>query len=214
MRILERIVAPMWEEHKSLELIEKDDMATLYALLTKWREDRHLTIEGQLEGYIPNIMEELVEFMRATTEYDKVDALCDMIVFSFNVLGYLKPSKYAQNRRETLESILSPYTDDVYKIIDNDISLLQKILEILPAIIPDNTRINIDRSIIHYCCERLFTLGYDPYLCMLETIKEISSRTGSYDESIGKWVKDTSDEAKAKWYKADYSKCKHNLSLI
>lgn len=213
MRILEVMVAPMCEEHKCLDLIEKEDMTTLYALLTKWREDRHLTIEGQLEGYIPNIMEELVEFMRATTEYDKVDALCDMMVFSFNVLGYLKPDRYA-NSKESLASISSVYTDDTYKIIDNDTKLLQKILEILPAIIPDNNRINIDRSIIHYCCERLFTLGYDPYLCMLETIKEISSRTGSYDESIGKWVKDTSDEAKAKWYKADYSKCKHNLSLI
>ena len=43
---------------------------------------------------------------------------------------------------------------------------------------------------------------------MLETIKEISSRTGYYDENIHKFVKDTSDEAKAKWYKADYEKCK------
>ena len=34
--------------------------------------------------------------------------------------------------------------------------------------------------------------------------KEISSRTGSYDENAKKWVKDTSLEAKAKWYQADY----------
>ena len=49
-------------------------------------------------------------------------------------------------------------------------------------------------------------LGYDPCICMMETIKEISSRTGAWDENIGKWVKDTSDEAKSKWYAADYSK--------
>ena len=40
---------------------------------------------------------------------------------------------------------------------------------------------------------------------MLETIKEISSRTGSYDESAKKWIKDTSEAAKAKWYKANYN---------
>ena len=34
--------------------------------------------------------------------------------------------------------------------------------------------------------------------------KEISSRTGAYDEKAKKWIKDTSDEAKAKWYQADY----------
>ena len=39
---------------------------------------------------------------------------------------------------------------------------------------------------------------------MLETIKEISSRTGSYDEATKKWIKDTSDEARAKWYSANY----------
>ena len=41
---------------------------------------------------------------------------------------------------------------------------------------------------------------------MLETIKEISSRTGSYDPSIGKWIKDKSPEAQAKWYKANYQR--------
>ena len=34
--------------------------------------------------------------------------------------------------------------------------------------------------------------------------KEISSHTGAYDEVSKKWVKDESDEAKAKWYKANY----------
>ena len=34
--------------------------------------------------------------------------------------------------------------------------------------------------------------------------KEISSRTGSFDESLNKWIKDTSDEARKKWYKANY----------
>ena len=52
-----------------------------------------------------------------------------------------------------------------------------------------------------YLCEHY---GYNFELGMLETIKEISSRTGSYNEATKKWEKDTSDEAKAKWYNANY----------
>lgn len=50
--------------------------------------------------------------------------------------------------------------------------------------------------------------GFNFEIAMLETIKEISSRTGSYDEASKKWIKDTSDEAKSKWYKADYEKAR------
>ena len=52
-----------------------------------------------------------------------------------------------------------------------------------------------------YLCEHY---GYNFEIAMLETIKEISSRTGAYDEKAKKWVKDTSEAAKAKWYQADY----------
>ncbi|RDU73014.1 hypothetical protein CQA57_05675 [Helicobacter anseris] len=53
-------------------------------------------------------------------------------------------------------------------------------------------------------------LGYDPYKCLLETIKELNSRTGSWNEEEGKWVEDlgayTEEEA---WIKAKRieSKC-------
>lgn len=51
-------------------------------------------------------------------------------------------------------------------------------------------------------------LGFDPYLCMQETIKEISSRTGAYSEEVGKWLKDSDPKIQATWHKADYAKCK------
>ena len=42
--------------------------------------------------------------------------------------------------------------------------------------------------------------GYDPYLCLLETIKELRTRTGAWNEKEGKWCKHdgayTFDEAK------------------
>ena len=58
--------------------------------------------------------------------------------------------------------------------------------------------------ILKYCASVCEQYGFDFQKSMIETIKEISSRTGSYDEVSKKWVKDTSAEAKAKWYSANY----------
>ncbi|EGF5817722.1 hypothetical protein ICF26_001595 [Campylobacter jejuni] len=66
---------------------------------------------------------------------------------------------------------------------------------------------NIYRLVFNckHLCENL---GFNFYQCMLQTIKEIESRKGYYDENLNKFIKDTSDEAKAKWYKADYESCR------
>ena len=59
-------------------------------------------------------------------------------------------------------------------------------------------------DILTDCAKLCEHYGFNFEIAMLETIKEISSRTGSYDEKAKKWVKDASDEARAKWYQADY----------
>lgn len=61
-------------------------------------------------------------------------------------------------------------------------------------------------DIIVFCVGSIMKLGYDPECALKETIKEISSRTGSIVN--GKFQKDTSEEARKRWYKADYYKCK------
>ena len=48
-------------------------------------------------------------------------------------------------------------------------------------------------------------LGYEPECALAEVAKEINSRTGKIVD--GKFTKDKSPEAKAKWYKADFTKC-------
>lgn len=42
---------------------------------------------------------------------------------------------------------------------------------------------------IEFSVNALHFLGYDPYLCLLETIKELNSRTGTWNEKEGKWIK-------------------------
>lgn len=47
--------------------------------------------------------------------------------------------------------------------------------------------------------------GYEPYKCLVETIKELNTRTGAWNEAEGKWCKDlgayTIEEASEKAYK-------------
>ena len=47
-------------------------------------------------------------------------------------------------------------------------------------------------------------MGFDNEPCIDEALKVVESRTGSWDDKLGKFVKDTSPEAKARWYKHDY----------
>lgn len=47
-----------------------------------------------------------------------------------------------------------------------------------------------DRSEIYKLCDSIRNLGYDPYKCLTETIKELKTRTGAWNEQEGKWCKD------------------------
>jgi hypothetical protein len=68
----------------------------------------------------------------------------------------------------------------------------------------DHSFLTAQRKIV----ERTFfnEYGCSITLALEETLKEINSRKGAFNQEAGKWVKDTSDEAKKLWYKADYSK--------
>ena len=60
-------------------------------------------------------------------------------------------------------------------------------------------------DIIVFAIGSIMKLGYEPECVLEEVAKEINSRVGKIID--GKFVKDTSPEAKAKWYKANYNKC-------
>lgn len=49
----------------------------------------------------------------------------------------------------------------------------------------------------------LYKLGYDPTTALTETVKEISSRRGSFDNETGKWEKDPNQDPST-LYKANY----------
>lgn len=63
-------------------------------------------------------------------------------------------------------------------------------------------------DIIVFSIVDLVKLQAKPHKVLQECLKEISSRTGAWSDEAEKWLKDTSPEAKAKWYTADYSNCR------
>lgn len=176
----------------------------LQDLLKEWRDERHLSIKSQRDGLMGNLCEEMAEYYRATNDDERIDALCDIYVFCMNSLdGDLKVSIDDFDR--TLISEI--YITQRFKLrLVSEIEL--KLIELKAKDIVVDT-FNLHLYIFMRSVENgALKLGYNFYECMLETIKEISSRTGYYDENIHKFVKDKSEETKAKWYKPNYEKYK------
>ena len=194
----------------------KIDLTEIYKGLAEWRAERGITAESQKAGYLVNVMEELGELATALREYERfskpsypyqknkkyaehgiIDALCDISVFTINVGADI-------NCNEKLESI-------------NTTTQTTRCNSSLSFLLSECGNFDYYGKLSSYVCFNQILLscaklceqyGFNFEIAMLETIKEISSRTGAYDENAKKWVKDESDEAKAKWYQADYEKAR------
>lgn len=172
--------------NSSLELLE------IYEKLNEWKAERYLSLGNQRVGYYSNILEELGELsvaMRANDSNGYIDALCDIVVFTINALEEYRycPTVLNITRNTPRETLL--------RILLHEIGKYGR-----------NWESRCVCNIYHICSLLATQEDYALSLCMDETIKEISSRTGSYDPAIGKWVKDKSPEAQAKWYKANYQR--------
>ena len=189
----------------------KIDLTEIYKGLDEWRAERGITAESQKEGYIVNVMEELGELATALREYERfskpsypypknkkyaehgiIDALCDIAVFTINVGADI-------NCNEKLESINTTQTTRC----NSSLSFLLSECGNFDYYGKLSSYVCFNQILLS-CAKLCEQYGYNFEIAMLETIKEISSRTGAYDENAKKWVKDESDEAKAKWYQADY----------
>ena len=193
----------------------KIDLTEIYKGLDEWRAERGITAESQKAGYLVNVMEELGELATALREYERfskpsypyqknkkyaehgiIDALCDISVFTINAWADI-PCELKRTEIELRKSSLD--ADYILKQMVERCAFLSD-FEWIEA-----KSFNIILINCAYLCEHY---GYNFQIAMDETIKEISSRTGAYDEKAKKWVKDESDEARAKWYQADYEKAR------
>ena len=187
------------------------NLEQIYAGLKAWRHERGITAESQKEGYIVNVMEEFGELATALREYERfskpsypypknkkyaehgiIDALCDISVFTINAGADI-------NCNEKLESINTTQTT----LCNSSLSFLLSECGNFDYYGKLSSYVCFNQILLS-CAKLCEQYGFNFEIAMLETIKEISSRTGAYDENAKKWVKDESDEAKAKWYQADY----------
>ena len=136
-----------------------------------------------------------LEISLEKAEHGIIDALCDISVFTINAgvdIGEVKRTEI-ELKKSSLDA------DYILKQMVERCAFLSY-FEWREA-----KSFNIILVNCAYLCEYY---GFDFQKAMDETIKEISSRTGSYEKNKKKWVKDESDEAKAKWHKADYEKAR------
>lgn len=171
--------------------------------LSKWRNDRHLTYRKQRNGFLGNVYEEVSEYYRSMNEYEQIDALMDIIIFTVNSFDFdyklnkyeIIPTTYFTSVLNTLTNIartLRYYYNEVYKIENSDLDDKEKELELEKIEKEFGPSFQQHAFSLIYEVEDLTKdLGFDFYKCMLEAIKEIESRTGHYDEGLKKFVKDT-----------------------
>lgn len=168
--------------------------------LKQWREARHITRDMQLKCITANILEELTEYLRATNNHETINALCDMAIFSLNGM------KYGVNS-------FMFFTRDINSKQNRKVSIQEDILKNIRKIEKykrlgfDSEATIFDGFLIEIAIDSLSAiqhLEYNPFNCLAETIQEIQSRTGVYNEALGKWIKDSN----ANVYIPNYEKFK------
>lgn len=160
---------------------QQDKLKKIQSLLKDWRNERNLDTKKQNANLEANLLEEVVEYLRAKDDYEKVDALCDITIFSLNALE--------EDIDLSIDNILTfeiPYTN--IRNITIEVADFIKDEDGIRVLTPFQEKQAIVR-IIKRTYKMIEDLGYSTYECLLETIKEISSRKGEYDESIKKFVK-------------------------
>ncbi|MGI7624931.1 hypothetical protein ACNF6X_09080 [Campylobacter coli] len=178
--------------------------------LAKYREIRHLTYENQRKDFLGNVFEKVSKYFRAKDDLERVEALCDIAVFCFNAFDF----KY-----RAVSSNMNCYTfSDA--VIYNIYSLFGARTDNLCLVENENTlylenHLNLTMFEIEHLCNNL---GFDFYKCMLETIKDIESRTGYYDKEKGKFIKNdgacNKEDLLEKYPISKYSISEDNIHFI
>ena len=185
--------------------------------LTKWREERSITLESQLPGLTSNLLEEVTELSRATELVDVIDAMLDYNVFLANAIEgididpILDPEivKEIEEKHKKL-SVMTQEDLALYKK-----SLISLLLEGIRASIaitmPNIKQEHIDsfteylNGIIINIKSSITLLNYDYAKCLEEVMKAIHTRKGHWDSTISKFVK---DKVQPDRYEPDYTNCK------
>lgn len=173
----------------------KKELEYIIIQLLKWKKERHLTTFHQKKGLLANICEELTEYKRAINEYDRVDALCDMSIFLLNIL-----------EEKDIEKIIEYYNKEIHNFKNSRVEFVGLITYGFTPLVQsislqEQTYLYIkDWNWDEVCFKITIFLillenmikqyGLSFYEALSETLKEIQSRTGHWDELQKKFIKD------------------------
>ncbi len=131
----------------------------------------------------------------------------DLKVATMNILEELYEAHGIGDNKERL------LAKNLYKLIEKNIETLKKYIKMgsdLNGITVEEP--TVDMQVDAFCDMQVFAggevgkLGYKNEMCLLEVGKEINSREGTIIN--GKFEKFKTEEAMAKWYKANFDKCR------
>ena len=185
--------------------------------LTKWREERSITLDSQLLGLTSNLLEEVTELSRATELVDIIDAMLDYNVFLANaiegiVIDPILDPEILKEIEEKHKKLSVMTNEDLALYKKSLISLLLEGIRASIAItMPNIKQEHIDsfteylNGIIINIKSSITLLNYDYAKCLEEVMKAIHTRKGHWESTICKFVKDTVQPDR---YEPDYPNCK------
>lgn len=125
-------------------------------------------------------------------EFGYIDALCDIFVFSGNLVESQRFNEHIVCFHSGILNMGSPE---------------ETLIEVLGS--KNSKDISMWLTHLYLLLEDLAQIkGFDFYLSMKETLKEINSRTGEWNNDMGKWVKYVTPEAKALWHESNFDNAK------
>lgn len=188
-------------------LMREEDDLQLSQTLLGYRVDRNLHIQVfEPRSQAGRVLQEISEFLLEGEKdiEEEVDALCDVQVFARNAIAGIR-----------IETVYNHVSEDLHTY-----TLPKAIVEMGKLTI--DMIYNTDKLHCLYILNRLIDLsnralellGYCPYKCMVECIKEISSRMQDPIQAavwaetgpVGKWEKDKKQDPST-LYIANYSSC-------
>ena len=158
----------------------------------------------------------MTKYLEVQENNTRDTVLCEMIRFQtdrgldkkdFNIddelLNIIEEMLEAKGVRDKDDREFSKIVLDSFNSFVSYVSLYEKDYYSEPT---DNTEVDAFCDILDYATGGILKKGYNPIITLDEMAKEINSRVGTFKN--GKFTKDKSIEAQAKWYKADFTKAR------
>ena len=158
----------------------------------------------------------MTKYLEVQENNTKDTVLCEMIRFQtdreldkkdFNIddelLNIIEEMLEAKGVKDKDDREFSKIVLDSFNSFVSYVSMYEKDYYSEPT---DHTEVDAFCDIIEYATGGILKKRYNPIITLGEMAKEINSRIGTFKN--GKFTKDKSIEAKAKWYKADFTKAR------